>query len=182
MRIFTPLLALILLTSRVTGAQEQKPSAEIGTSLGVTLLTAGGNTITTVGIPVDAGPLPLFARPALYATFFPSRSLLIEPQLAFTNISGGGGGSFTMFLLVAQAGYLFTPTQRHSPYLGANVAFSTISANGALNGLGLGAAVGYRFRVGTGFAIRIEGHYRRWLNDYDGLNEIGVVLGLGGII
>jgi hypothetical protein len=175
MRAVALLSILIAIPSRATKAQEQKPSAEIGTSVGVTLLTAGGNTITTVGIPVDEGPLPLFARPALYATFFPSRSLMVEPQLAFTNISGGGGGSFTMFLL-------FTPEQRHSPYLGANVAFSTISANGSLSGLGIGGAAGYRFRVGTGFAMRIEWHYRRWLNDYDGLNEIGLVLGLGGII
>jgi len=28
----------------------------------------------------------------------------------------------------------------------------------------------------------LEGHYRRWLGDFDGLNEIGFGIGLGGII
>ena len=174
------LLVLSCLVPITAGAQDKKPSAEIGTSLGVTILSASGSSITTVGIPVDAGPLPLFAQPAIYATIFTSSALMIEPQLGFAHISGGG--SITMVFVAAQVGYRFSPDKRNSPYIGANVAFNSISANGSANGLGLGGALGYRFRVGTGFALRLEGHYRRWLNDYDGLNEIGLALGLGGII
>lgn len=181
MRTTALLLALIGVAAGAAGGQGDKQSVEIGTSLGVTLINSG-NTITTIGIPVDAGPLPLFARPAVYATIFASPSVMIEPQVAFANISGGGGDNFTLLLVGAQFGYLFKPEQRNSPYLGANAAFQTISFGGTISGLGVGGALGYRFRVGTGFAIRLEGRYRRWLNDYDGINEIGFGIGLGGII
>jgi len=30
--------------------------------------------------------------------------------------------------------------------------------------------------------VRFEGRYRHWLGDFDGLNEFGFVVGLGGII
>ena len=182
MRVMTPLLPLTCLVLTTAAAQERKQSAEIGTSLGVTILSTSGSSITTVGIPVDAGPLPFFARPALYASIFVTPSVVIEPQVAFANISGGSGSDFTMVLVGSQFAYLFRPERRKSPYLGANAAFQSLSAGGTVNGLGLGGALGYRFRIGAGFALRLEGRYRRWLNDFDGINEIGFAVGLGGII
>jgi len=182
MRTTTPLLVVIGIAATAAGAQEKKQSVEIGTSLGVTILSASGNTITTIGIPVDAGPLPLFARPAVYATIFATPSLFIEPQVAFSNLSGGSGADFTMVLLAGQVGYLFRPDQRRSPFFGAHVAFQSVSAGGSASGVGVGGALGYRFRIGAGFALRLEGYYRRWLGDYDGINEIGFAIGLGGII
>lgn len=174
--------ALICLAATAAAAQQKQPSAEIGTSLGVTIISASGGSITTVGIPVDAGPLPLLARPAIYASIFATPSVMVEPQVAFANISGGSGDDFTFVLVGAQVAYLFRPAQRTSAYVGANAAFQQVSGVGTLNGLGVGGALGYRFRVGSGFAVRLEGRYRRWLNDYDGLNEIGFAIGLGGII
>ena len=181
MRAITMLLILICLASRV-GAQGDKSSVEIGTSLGVSILTAGGSTITTVGIPVDAGPLPLFARPAVYATIFASPSVMVEPQLSFAHVSGGSGNDFTILHVGAQVAYLFDSDRRASPYLGPNVGFQHLSAGGSANGVGLGGAVGYRWRLGKGFALRVVGLYRRWLGNFDGINEIGLTLGLGGVI
>lgn len=171
---------LLVLMTGPLGAQS-KPSAEIGTSLGVTILSSSGNTVTSVGVPADAGPVPVFARPTIYATIFASPSVMIEPQVSFASISGSGN-SLTMAHLGVQLGYLFTPAARNSPYVGANAAFQSISAGATANGLGLGGAVGYRVRVGAGFAVRFEGRYRRWLNDYDGINEFGLAIGLGGIL
>lgn len=182
MRTAAPQLALICLAATAAAAQQKQASAEIGTSLGVTIISASGGSITTVGIPVDAGPLPLLARPAIYASIFATPSVMVEPQVAFANISGGSGDDFTFVLVGAQVAYLFRPAQRTSAYVGANAAFQQVSGVGTLNGLGVGGALGYRFRVGSGFAVRLEGRYRRWLNDYDGLNEIGFAIGLGGII
>lgn len=182
MRTVASLLALIWFAASAAEAQEKQQSVEIGTSLGVTILSASGNTITTVGIPVDAGPLPLFARPSVYVTIFATQSLMIEPQLAFAKVSGSGGADFTLVFVGAQFGYLFKPDQRNSPYFGANAAFQSVSAGGSASGVGVGGALGYRFRVGTGFALRLEGHYRRWLMDYDGVNEIGFGIGFGGVI
>jgi len=59
MRTVPPLLALTCIAATVAVAQEKQPSAEIGTSLGVTIISTSGGSITTIGIPVDAGPLPL---------------------------------------------------------------------------------------------------------------------------
>lgn len=182
MRVMTPLLSLTVLLLTAVGAQEPRQSAEIGTSLGVTILSASGGSITTVGMPVDAGPLPLFARPAIYATIFATPAMMIEPQVAFANISGGSSDNFTMLLVGGQFAYLIKPVKRNSPYIGANAAFQTLSAGGTISGLGLGGALGYRVRIGAGFAMRLEGRYRRWLNDFDGINEIGIAIGLGGII
>jgi hypothetical protein len=57
------------------GGEANRRDRDVGQ---VTILTAG-STITTIGIPVDAGPLPLFARPAIYATIFATPSV-IEPN------------------------------------------------------------------------------------------------------
>jgi hypothetical protein len=182
MRTIAAVLVLSCLGLTAVRGQAKKQSAEIGMSLGVTILSASGSTITTVGIPVDAGPLPLFARPAMYATIFVTPSVMIEPQVAFSNISGGGSTTFTMLLIGSQFGYLVSPEQRSSVYFAANAAFQHLSANGTASGLGVGGALGYRFAVGKGLALRLEGRYRRWLNDFDGINEIGFSLGIGGII
>ena len=52
------LLALTCVAVTTAQGQGKKQSAEIGTSLGVTILSASGSTITTVGLPVDNGPFP----------------------------------------------------------------------------------------------------------------------------
>jgi len=162
--------------------QAQKASAEIGTSLGVTILSGSGASITHVGVPAGGGPL---AQPGLYATIFTSPSVMFEPQLSFISLSSGGS-SVTAFDLGVQLGYLATPAERNSAYVAANAAWQTYSAGGAYgnshSGLGLGGAVGYRMRVGAGFAVRLEARYRRWHGDFNGLNEVGFGIGLGGIL
>jgi hypothetical protein len=93
-----------------------------------------------------------------------------------------GGGADFRSCSYCSSRYLFNSDRRQSPYFGANVAFQNVSAGGSASGVGVGGALGYRFRIGRGFALRIVGQYRRWLGDYDGVNEIGLGLGLGGII
>lgn len=182
MRSVTLVALTCVAVATAQGQGQKKPSAEIGMAVGVTILSASGSTITSVGIPTDNGALPLFSRPAIYTTFFATPSLMIEPQLSFANVSGSGS-SFTMLLLGAQVGHLFTPDRRKSAYVAANAAFQTVSASGSsASGPGLGAAIGYRFAVGKGLSLRLEGRYRRWLSDFDGINEIGIALGIAGII
>jgi hypothetical protein len=161
-------------------AHAQKPSAEIGTALGVTILSQSGTSLTHVGVPAAGGPL---AQPSIYATIFTSPSVMFEPQLQFLSISSGGRTT-TAFDLGVQLGYLATPAERNSGYMAANAAWQTFSTGGGYsqNGLGLGGAIGYRMRVGAGFAVRLEARYRRWLGGFNGLNEVGFGMGLGGII
>ena len=62
--------------------------------------------------------------------------------------------------------------------------FQTVSLSGgggSASGPGLGAALGYRFKVRNNLALRLDGRYRRWFSDYQERNEIGFGLGLGAI-
>lgn len=177
MRTIAAFLALTGLAA-ATSAAQARPGAEIGTSVGVTILSQSGTSLTTIGIPAGLGP---FAQPSVYATFFPTPSLMIEPQVGLAHISGSTN-SVTTVELGAQFGYLVTPAERGSAYVAANVGWQTFSVTGSASGVGVGGAVGYRAQVGRGFAVRLEARYRHWMGDFDGLNEIGFGIGLGGII
>jgi hypothetical protein len=88
----------------------------------------------------------------------------------------------TILGLGAQVGYLLTPAERHSAYVAANVAYQSLSRYGE-SGEGIGGALGYRMRVGAGFAVRVEARYRHWVGSaFSGVSEVGVSLGLGGIL
>jgi hypothetical protein len=180
MRRAAALLFVTCSAATAASAQRQNPSAEIGTSLGVTILSQSGTSVTYVGVPAAGGPL---AQPSIYATIFTSPSVMFEPQVSFLSISSGGQNT-TAFDLGVQLGYLATPAERNSAYVAANAAWQTFSTGGGYsqNGAGLGGAVGYRMRVGAGFAVRLEARYRRWLGGFSGLNEFGIGMGLGGII
>jgi len=177
MRIITAFLTLTCFAAAASPAQV-KQSVEIGTSLGVTIYSRAGNSATLIGVPAGVGPA---AQPSIYATFFATPSIMIEPQVSFSHISGSGS-SATMFDLGAQLGYLVTPAERSSPYVAANAAYQTISDFSSIHGFGVGGALGYRARVGRGLAVRVEARYRHWMGDFEGLNEIGFGIGLGGII
>ena len=179
--IFAVIAALSVAGS--TAAAQGKPSAEVGTSLGVTILTqSGANSVTHVGIPASAGPAATLS-PMVYASIFASPSVIVEPQVSFSSTSTGGE-TFTLFLFAAQVGYLFTPSQSSSPYVAVSGAFQTVSPGGGTpssNGPGFGGEVGYRFKVKSSVALRVDGRYRRWFSDFKDVNEIGFAFGLGAI-
>jgi hypothetical protein len=159
-------------------AGAQAPKTEVGTLLGVTILSASGvQAVTHVGIPGDG----IQASPTVYATIFTSPSVMVEPQLAFSLLSSGGR-TLTSFGLALQVGYLFTPSGSGSGYVAANGAFQTVNLSGrSANGPGVGGVVGYRFRVRNNLGIRVDLRYRRWFSDYSDLNEIGFGVGLGAL-
>jgi hypothetical protein len=173
-------VAVLFATCSAANAQAQNPSAEIGTSLGVTILSQAGTSLTHLGVPAGSGPL---VQPSLYATIFTSPSVMFEPQLSVVSLSSQGRTTTAVDLGV-QLGYLATPGARNSAYVAANAAWQTFSTGGGFsqNGSGLGAAVGYRMRVGAGFAVRLEARYRHWLGGFSGINEFGFGMGLGGIL
>ncbi len=175
-RILSAVVALSCIGT-LTAAQRRssEPSAEVGTLVGVTILSQTGfPSVTHIGIPGDG----IQASPTLYATFFATPSLMVEPQISFTHISGGGS-TLSAFGFAGQFGYLFTPTTSGSPYVAVNVAYQTISDGTSINGEGVGGVLGYRFKVKNSLAIRFDARYRRWFSDFKDLNEIGFGLGLG---
>jgi hypothetical protein len=180
MRLAVALLFAACSAAIAANAEAQNPSAEIGTSLGVTILSQAGTSITHLGVPAGGGPL---VQPSLYATIFTSPSVMFEPQLSVVSLSSQGRTT-TAFDLGIQLGYLATAGARNSAYVAANAAWQTFSTGGGFsrNGSGLGAAVGYRMRVGAGFAVRLEARYRHWLGGFSGINEFGFGMGLGGVL
>jgi hypothetical protein len=180
MRLAVALLFATCSAAIAANAQAQNPSAEIGTSLGVTILSQAGTSLTHLGVPAGSGPL---VQPSLYATIFTSPSVMFEPQLSVVSLSSQGRTTTAVDLGV-QLGYLATPGARNSAYVAGNAAWQTFSTGGGFsqNGSGLGAAVGYRMRVGAGFAVRLEARYRHWLGGFSGINEFGFGMGLGGVL
>src|SRR2546428_2035225 len=173
MRIGTALLCLSC-SAATAAAQEKKQSVEIGTSLGVTVLSQSGGTFTTVGAPVAEGRIPLFGQATLYATIFATPSVMIEPQLSFSHLSGGGS-SLTLIGGAANIGYLFTATERASPYVAASLGVESLSGDlGAASGVGLGGSGGYRPRARAGLALRVEGPHRPRLGGFHRLDQVGV--------
>jgi len=162
-------------------AAQDGPQAEIGTSIGVTIIRAFGETETHVGIPAGVGPLSIVS-PVMYATFFATPSVMVEPQVSLSSVSGGGSTT-TFFTIAAQVGYLFQPGESGSPYVAANGAFQRTSGDGSsISGPGVGGEVGYRLTARSSLGIRISGRYRRWFSDFKDYNEFGFGIGLGAIL
>lgn len=173
MRRFTVIASTLSLVGTLAAAQSESKN-EVGTLVGVTILSVSGTSVTHVGIPGDG----IQASPTLYISIFATPSLFIEPQLALTSISSSGS-HITSFAFAGQLGYLFTPRASGSGYVAANVAYQTLSDGTSINGEGLGGAVGYRIKVKNSLAIRVDARYRRWFSDFKDLNEFGIGLGLG---
>lgn len=154
---------------------QNRTAAEVGTSVGITVQSVGGSTLTAIGAP-GAG---ILGQPTIYATFFPSEAVMVEPQIALTVLSSGGSTISTVGL-GAQIGYLFAGPEVKSGFLAGTVGFQRVAAGGSSNSdLGVGGKVGYRVLVGTGLAVRVEGGLRRWLDTE--VNEITIGVGIGGI-
>jgi hypothetical protein len=168
-------LALLVLAA-VAEAQEPTTDSsrnEVGILVGVSVLGAEGNTVTTVAIPGAAGA---FGPGALYAARI-MRPWIVEAHFSLNSVSGTGTTDFTQTYLAVQADYLLSRAASGAPYLFANVA--TFYFSGDLEGEEsmIGAGVGYRLHLKGPFVTRLEGRYRRWL-DSD-LNEYSVLIAAG---
>lgn len=158
----------------------QTTTIEIGSGLGVSVLTNGG-TVTTVGVPGPGiGALGLIGSAPLYASFHFGGGVMVQPEISFRFLTGEGS-DLTTLGLVTNVGYAFGGAGRNSPFVAASGAWQFVDADGdSENEFGAGAKVGYRIVVNEGFAVSIEAGYRRWF-DSD-LNEILFGLRLGGVI
>ena len=172
-------LVCAILASEPASAQDT-PSVEIGTSAGVTIVSAYGSSDTHVGIPGGVGPLATFS-PMMYATIFATPSVIVEPQVSVSSTSSSGS-SVTFLTIVGQVGYLFKTGETSSPYLAASGAFQHASGGGSVSGPGVGAEFGYRFVVKSVLGVRVNGRYRRWFSDFKETNEIGFGVALGAIL
>ncbi|UCF41583.1 MAG: hypothetical protein JSW43_04425 [Gemmatimonadota bacterium] len=171
MRVLTLLLVLSLAAAPL--AHAQKGSIEIGTKAGVSLaIPGGGDTEVYIALP-GTGALVL---PSIYATFWATPALMIEPQVLF---SWNSATEEAWFSGVLQGGWMFSPQKRNSAYVAAD--FGWLTLGGDIESALAGGGAGYRFRVGDGAGLRLEALYRRWLCDGCDLNEIIFAFG-GGVV
>ncbi len=165
---------------------------EIGTSAGLTILSASGSDpVTNFGVPGGIGPQ---SSPMMYATIFATPSVMVEPQIGFSRV-WDGSVSFSSLSFVGQVGYLFNSSTSSSPYVAIGGAFQWDRASSSIpdffmngsnsfsvSGPGIGGEVGYRFIVKSALGVRVNARYRRWFSDYSGLNEIGIGVSLGAVL
>ncbi len=183
----TTLIGVGLLFVVAPALAQERPKAEIGTGLGLTVLAPdGGDAIVLFGIPgAGTASIPALVAPVLYVTFFTSPQVMVEPQFHVSVINSGGETAYSTAVM-GQVGYLFAPERTGSAYLAGHggVAaldlggFSSTEVSGAA-----GFALGYRVALRSGPAVRVEARYRRWFGDaFDQLNDIALVFGIGAVI
>lgn len=173
-------LGAIVLTPIQVMAQGK--SVEIGTNAGLTIFTGGGATTWDLAAP-GAG---VGGAANVYASFFGAKEIFIEPSAGLA-ILHAGGNTITNLSVAGTVGYLLKKSAAvKGAYLAADVAldYAHLPGNSATD-YALGAKVGYRVPVGSSFAVRLEGGYRKWLHDtgaFGTQSEITFGVGLGGVI
>ena len=172
-------VALLTTLTSATYAQESA-KAEIGTALGVTIsIPDDGSTLTTFSVP---GGSDFTGSPFLYATIFATPSVMVEPQINLTVLSGGGDTVWRTSLM-GQLGYLFQPERTGSAYVAGHAGILAAGNGSSESSQAVGAAVGYRQVLGSGAAVRFEARYRRWFGDIiRDVNEITLGMAIGGVI
>jgi hypothetical protein len=190
MRAYTPrarsrilaTIAVLPCLAIAVSAAAQGGKTELGSSLGVTVISSGGQSNTHFGVPAGVGPLSIFS-PVFYATCFTNGAVFIEPQFGVSVFSGGGGSTGSIVTLVGQVGVLTHAGQSSSPYLAVSGAFQRVGGGSSSTmGVGLGGELGYRSAIRSNLALRVNVRGRRWFSDFADTNEFGFGLGLGAVL
>ncbi|HSM35029.1 MAG TPA: hypothetical protein VK837_01415 [Longimicrobiales bacterium] len=174
---------LLALVMAATPTAVSAQSTEVGMASGLSVFTAEGDDLTIFGLPGDGLFLP---TANVYATFFATPQLAIEPHLGVVVVNGSGDTEW-VGRLGTQLGYYFSGGEDSSPYVAANGAW--IRDGDEDNSFSLGAAVGYRVLLPPGLAVRFEAGYARWFIgggdeffDPVDLNQFRLGIGIGGLV
>ncbi len=175
-------LSVCLVTVNVSAQQMESASgAEIGTLFGLSHFRADGDGATLIGLPSAFGP-SIAGNPSIYVSWFPGERFSIGPELGLGRFSGEGI-SFTSLYLAGRGAFHSGNVTTSGAYVFGRGALQVLSDGGSGESesdidASLGAGLGYRWRVGSGFIVRAEGGYRRWF-DGPGTNDFSLLLGLG---
>ena len=176
-------LSLCLAAISVSAQQMESASGvEIGTLFGLSRFSTDGDAATLIGLPSAPGS-SIAGNPSIYVAWFPNDRLSIGPEVSL--------GRFSVEQVSFTSVYLAGRTEFHSggvatsgAYILGRGALRHVSAetsgdSDAATDFGLGAGVGYRWRVGSSLVVRAEGGYRRWFEE-PGTNDFSLLLGIGG--
>lgn len=179
MRLALVALAVITLAPAALRAGEPEDrKAELGVGIvGLSVYSQEGETITTLGAPNST----FFMPGTLYASFFVTRRLALEPQLGVVYVSGDDS-SFHIATFAGQVDYLFRDRERPSAYVFGRGSLTSVGGEGASEtASSLGGGLGYRLPLGGRALLRFEGRYdHRFEQDFDsGADTFSVSVSLG---
>jgi hypothetical protein len=165
------LAVLVAWSIPAVASAQRRGGPELGTQLGVTVLSGGGTT-EHVAVP-GAGVL---GSPTLYVGLVASPHLLVQPQVGM-QWEHAGSGHAGLYDEALQLKYLIGGADVSSPYVGVDGALEETSGLGGRSRGALGGAVGYRLLAGGAATVNMEARYRRWFADH--MNELAFLVGLG---
>ena len=157
--------------------------------------------ITLMGVPGGlVGPF----GPSLYVSWFPSDQLSIGPEFSFGRMSlegeyeyedktdsyyddyDRGEVNLSLFYLGARGAFFPQSNAVSGPYLLGNSALMGLygevrddddEEDGSEHIFAVGGGLGYQWRIGPAFVVKAEGRYRRWVGEFDELDELEVDFG-----
>lgn len=167
-------LAAALLAATAAPAQAQNNGIEVGTSLASIMIGFGDGSATVLGLP--SGGFGIL-NPGLYASFFVSPKLAIEPQVGLMVFSSGGNAAH-LANVSGQVGYYTRGNRVNTPYFFGSAGI--ISATGApTTPASVSGGAGYRMALGDRLTMRIDGRITHFTEGAG--NAFAITLSLGGI-
>lgn len=173
---------------------------EIGTQFGISHLIPEGDDSTTSitytrlpsGTFLDIGSSPT----SLYATWFPNKQFAIGPEFSFGRMSVSDEywdeedtESMTTLYLGGRISYFLFNHSVSSPYVLGRISHNIFSGedsflfDGDLSLTSFGGGLGYQWRIGSAFVLRLEAQYQRlWVSYEDedeNANEFSFIIGIG---
>ena len=149
---------------------------EIGMLFGLSHLSSDDDGVTLIGVPT-AGLSGFGSIPSLYISWFPGKKLSIGPEFSFGQ-TASGGFSLTGLYFGGRGAFFLQSNAMSDPYILGHSALRVIGSRGDYEtDFSAGAGLGYQWRLGPAFVLRMEGRYRRWFDDE--INEISFILGFG---
>jgi hypothetical protein len=151
----------------------------VGPNVGFSVLSSGGESLTSFGLPNGGGLLAGSVQPGLRIGFVAPGGQYDVYLDTGLNVLSGGGETIHSLLGTFNFQYNFSPVVATTPYVTAGAGFARVGGGGdsETNGL-FGGGFGVRHRISDGHgALRGEARYDR-LRLSDGANGFGVKLGV----
>jgi len=172
-RVLFPVL-LVLGILAIPSYAAAQPKAEVGGSLAGIMIGLGDNDETVFGVPSATFGL---ATPGVYASFFTSPNLAVEPQLGLVVASSGGHSSHVLSA-AAQVDYFLNGVTENSLY--GLVAAGVLDVSGDTSSpKSLSFGAGYRMPVGGRLVFRVDGRFSHFTAGAG--NALSFGLSIGGL-
>lgn len=162
--------ALLLATSSVSYADDQ---VEIGTTLVSLSAGLGDNDSSTLSLP---GSTFAVGSPGIYASFFLTPQVSVEPQLGLVFASTRGNSSHWLNVN-GQVNYFVDGTKQPSAYVFGLMGVTDLT--GGPSPLNVGLGVGYRIPSSGRLVFRLDARFQHLTDGYG--NLLGLGLSLGGL-